>query len=234
MTRIVCYLGALFVSFGVITAELQARENPEQPAIMTESAQKSVTPISALRMMKDGNKRFLAGTLRKQDTKEALTVTAPHQYPFASVLSCIDARVPVEQIFDQKIGVMCVARVAGNMANEDILGSLEYASKAAGSRLIVVLGHTACGAVKGAYENAELGNLTGLLNKIKPAIEVAKADKRKTSLPFKDSIAQSNVGVVIDNIRTNSPVLAEMEKAGSIKIVGAMYDVQTGTVTWFE
>ena len=165
--------------------------------------------------------------------------TSTGQFPFATILSCIDSRVSSELIFDQGIGDIFSVRVAGNFVNEDILGSMEFACKLAGTKVIVVLGHTACGAVKGACDDAKLGNLTALLSKIKPAVEAvtepADASLRNSgNIDFVNTVAEKNVSMTIDNIRTESPVLKEMEDEGAIKIVGAMYDIKNGSVTFYE
>jgi carbonic anhydrase len=161
--------------------------------------------------------------------------TSNGQFPFATILSCIDSRVSSELIFDQGIGDIFSVRIAGNFANEDILGSMEFACKLAGTKLIVVLGHTACGAVKGACDHARLGNLTTLINKIEPAVEavIEPTDenlRNSSNIDFVNTVAEKNVEMTIAKIRIDSPVLAEMEKQGEIKIIGGMYDINTGKV----
>ena len=165
--------------------------------------------------------------------------TSTGQYPFATVLHCIDSRVSAEYVFDQGIGDLFSIRIAGNFVNEDILGSMEFACKLAGTKVLVVLGHTACGAVKGACDHARLGNLTALINKIEPAVNAVKtpadADLRNSSnMDFVNDVAAKNVEMTIDNIRTRSSVLSEMEANGEIKIVGGMYDIATGKVDYYE
>ncbi|MEO6740388.1 MAG: carbonic anhydrase family protein [Chthoniobacteraceae bacterium] len=160
------------------------------------------------------------------------------QYPYASVVSCLDSRTGTELIFDQGIGDVFNARVAGNIVNPDILGSLEFASKVAGSKLIAVIGHTKCGAVKGACDHVKLGNLTGLLNRIEPAVKatpsVGGSDRSSKNAEFVDAAAQQNVRKAMANIRQNSPILRQMEKEGQIQIVGGMHDITTGKVTFFN
>jgi carbonic anhydrase len=184
-----------------------------------------MTPAEAIQRLKDGNRRFVTDALLDRPWSEHVAATAEGQYPFAAVLGCIDSRVPVEKVFDQGLGDLLTARVAGNVVNADVLGSLEFACRIAGSKVVVVLGHTSCGAVKGAIDQVELGNLTGLLGKIRPAIEAAGNRSRD-----EDYVAELNVGRSIDAIRHGSPVLAEMEQQGEIVICGAMYDLGTGEV----
>ncbi|HBL78708.1 MAG TPA: carbonic anhydrase, partial [Aequorivita sp.] len=170
---------------------------------------------------------------------EQVNDTSDGQFPFATILSCIDSRVSAELVFDQGLGDIFSIRIAGNFVNEDILGSMEFASKLAGTKLIVVLGHTSCGAIKGACDDAKMGNLTGMLAKIKPAVESVSEPKdegqrNSKNLDFVDAVAEKNVTLTIDNIRNMSPILKEMEDNNEIDIVGAMYDINTGAVSFFE
>lgn len=208
---------------------------PYKPGItMTKAVQAGLTPDSTLAILKAGNKRFVAGKPLVRNLKQKVSQTALGQFPMASVLGCIDSRVPPEEVFDLSIGDIFAARVAGNIVNEDILGSLEYASKVAGSRLIVVLGHTNCGAVKGACDGVKMGNLTTLLDKIAPAVAATKTSGERSSKnhQFVDDVIEMNVDLVIKNIRDKSPILKELEDAGKIKIVGAVYDTASGKVAW--
>jgi carbonic anhydrase len=201
-----------------------------------KACQDAVTPDMVLKSLEKGNKRFVSGRPQAKNYIKQVKATAAGQFPLASIVSCIDSRAPAEIVFDQGIGDVFNARVAGNIVNEDILGSLEFASKVAGSKLIVVLGHTSCGAIKGACDDAKLGNLTGLLGKIKPiAASVAPDVKERTSKnhEFVEMVSAANVKATVQNIREKSPVLKEMEDKGEIKIVGAMYDVKTGRVFWY-
>lgn len=193
----------------------------------TQESQAQITPQTAHQMLVEGNERFVANKKASRNLNQQILDTSEGQYPFAAVLSCIDSRVPAEIVFDQGIGDIFSARVAGNIINEDILGSLEYSCKVAGSKLIVVLGHTKCGAVTAACKQVELGNITALLNKIQPAVE--KVNKEVTPASIEET-ATVNVGLSIENIRKESPILEEMETNGDIKIVGAIYDVSTGNV----
>ncbi len=202
----------------------------------TATSQSEITPGKALDFLKDGNKRFLEKKPLSRDLIQQVNETASGQFPFAAIVSCIDSRIPTEVVFDQGIGDVFNARVAGNIVNEDILGSLEFACKLAGSKLIVVLGHTSCGAVKGACDNAQLGNLTTLLAKIKPAVDEIKTpsgvERNSSNLSFVNDVAEKNVELTIQNIKDQSEVLKEMNANGDINIIGAMYDVKTGKVVF--
>ncbi len=201
----------------------------------TKETQAAISPQNALELLKEGNKRFVEKNQADRDLLVQVEQTASGQYPFATILSCIDSRVSAELIFDQGVGDIFSARVAGNIVNEDILGSMEFACKLAGTKIIVVLGHTACGAVKGACDDAKMGNLTELLSKIRPAVnaitEPSDASERTSkNINFVNTVAEKNVQMTIDNIRTQSPVLKEMEDNGEILIVGGMYDISNGKV----
>lgn len=203
----------------------------------TKETQAAMTPVTAIEALKAGNQRFVENKQLARDLLDQVNDTSTGQYPFATILSCIDSRVSAELVFDQGVGDIFSARVAGNFVNEDILGSMEFACKLAGTKVIVVLGHTACGAVKGACDDAKLGNLTALLSKIKPAVEAVKepsnpADRTSKNISFVNEVAEKNVHMTIDNIRKESPVLKEMEDMGQINIVGAMYDINDGKVTF--
>jgi carbonic anhydrase len=201
----------------------------------TKESQDQMTAASALQELKDGNQRFIQKKQLSRDLMQQVSETSTGQFPFATVLSCIDSRVSSELIFDQGIGDIFSVRIAGNFVNEDILGSMEFASKLAGTKLVLVLGHTACGAVKGACDHARLGNLTALINKIEPAVDAVKepADesmRNSSNIDFVNDVAEVNVKMTIDNIRAQSQVLKEMEDAGKIQILGGMYDIKTGEV----
>jgi len=202
-----------------------------QPPVQTRETQSALTPAEALEHLREGNRRFREGRPVARDLFAQVNATASGQYPFAIVLGCVDSRVPIETVFDQGIGDVFTARVAGNVINPDLLGSMEFACKLAGAKAILVLGHTSCGAVKGAMAGAELGNLTGLLGKIAPAVrEVAPDGADPGDLPVVDAVAERNVHRTIDAIRCDSPVLEGLEKEGGIVIQGAMYDVASGEV----
>ena len=205
----------------------------------TKETQDLMTPSLALDALKDGNERFLKGNQVTRNLNAQVDETSGGQYPFATVLHCIDSRVSAEHVFDQGIGDLFSIRIAGNFVNEDILGSMEFACKLAGTKVLVVLGHTACGAIKGACDHVRLGNLTALINKLEPAVEAVdfpvEADlKNSSNIDFVNSVASKNVLMTIDNIRNQSPILKEMEADGAIKIVGGMYDIATGNVNFYE
>ena len=205
----------------------------------TRETQSSMTSEKSLQHLKDGNVRFQHNLKINRNLSEQVKDTSVGQFPFATVLSCIDSRVSSELIFDQGLGDIFSIRIAGNFVNDDVLGSMEFACKLAGTRLIVVLGHTGCGAVKGACDDAKLGNLTTLLGKIKPAV-IAVSSPEDVSLRnssnsvFVDNVAIKNVELTIDRILNESDVLSEMKRNGEIQIVGAMYDVKTGIVNFYE
>jgi carbonic anhydrase len=195
---------------------------------LTKEIQASIRPNDAVTRLKEGNKRFLQNKKTKRDLLTQVEKTGSGQFPFAALLSCIDSRVPAELVFDQGIGDIFNVRVAGNIVNEDILGSLEYSCKVAGSKLVLVLGHTRCGAVTSACKHVELGNITPLLDKIQPAVgSVVKGDLTPELI---EEVAVKNVENSIEQIRNESPILKEMEDNGEIVIAGAIYDVVSGAV----
>jgi carbonic anhydrase len=200
----------------------------------TKISQAQINPKIALGLLKNGNERFLNNLSLKRSFSAQIIETSSGQYPFAVILSCIDSRIPTEIVFDQGIGDIFNARIAGNFVNEDILGSMEFACKLAGSKLIVVMGHTSCGAVKGACDAAKLGNLTQMLEKIQPAVTATTTksgeDRSSGNLDFVNRVALENVKMTITDITDKSEVLHEMKMEGSIDIVGAMYNVASGKV----
>ncbi len=202
----------------------------------TAQSQGLISPEQAVELLKEGNERFVQKKQLNRDLLQQVEETAGGQYPFAAVVSCIDSRIPTEVVFDQGIGDIFNARVAGNIVNEDILGSLEFACKLAGAKAIIVMGHTSCGAVKGACDDAKLGNLTQMLGKIKPAVEQTTTaegeDRNSGNIEFVNNVASKNVELTIENITSQSAVLKEMADNGEITIVGAMYDVKTGLITF--
>ncbi len=202
----------------------------------TPESQSAITPSQAIEILKQGNVRFTSGSTTSRDYQSQVSQTAGGQYPLAAVVSCIDSRIPTEIVFDQGIGDIFNARIAGNFVNEDILGSLEFACKVAGAKAIVVMGHTSCGAIKGACDKAELGNLTQLLEKITPAVDAVEtpegADRSSANAAFVDAVAAKNVEFTLAKIRENSSVLNEMLEANEIEIIGAMYDVASGKVSF--
>ena len=203
---------------------------------LTREQRDQLTPDEVLAMLKHGNDRFRAGKMLPHDYLVQKRQTIGGQYPAAAVLSCIDSRAPAEIVFDAGIGDAFNSRIAGNVANDDVLGSLEFACAAAGAKLIVVMGHTSCGAVKGAIDGVQLGHLTGLLEKIKPAVAATKYTGERASKngDFVDAVAKTHVARTVDAIRSQSSVLAGLAKDGKIKIVGAMYYLQGGRVEFLS
>ena len=204
----------------------------------TKETQALMTPQTSLTALKEGNDRFLNGNQVARNLNAQVAETSAGQYPFATVLNCIDSRVSAEHIFDQGIGDLFSIRIAGNFVNEDILGSMEFACKLAGTKVLVVLGHTACGAVKGACDHARLGNLTTLINKLEPAVDAVaspaeESERTSANSQFVDAVAAKNVEMTIADIREKSPILKEMEDNGEIQIVGGMYDISTGKVSFY-
>jgi carbonic anhydrase len=199
---------------------------------LTKEQRDSMTPLQVIDELKKGNERFRTGKMAPRDYLVEKRSSAAGQYPAAVVLGCVDSRVPVEIVFDTGIGDIFTARVAGNIVEDDMLGSMEFACAVSGAKLVLVTGHTACGAIKGAINDVVLGNLTGLLARIKPAVAGTKFDGEKSSknASYVDAVARTNVVLGLAEIRRRSPILEELEKKGSIKVVGAMYDVATGVV----
>ncbi|TXD82717.1 carbonic anhydrase [Subsaximicrobium wynnwilliamsii] len=205
----------------------------------TKETQATMTPQKSLNYLKEGNQRFQNNLKANRNLLEQVNDTSDGQFPFATVLSCIDSRVSAELVFDQGLGDIFSVRIAGNFVNEDILGSMEFASKLAGTKLIVVLGHTSCGAIKGACDDAKLGNLTNMLAKITPAVNAVneptdKSLRNSKNIEFVDNVSKKNVILTLDKIRAQSPILKEMEDNNEINIVGGMYDINTGEVTFYE
>ena len=201
---------------------------------LSKEERDSLTPSQVIEELKKGNERFREGKMVPRDYRAEKKSSAKGQYPAAVILGCLDSRVPAEIIFDTGIGDTFIGRIAGNVVNDDMLGSMEFGCAASGSKVILVLGHTSCGAIKGAIDDVELGNLTGLLARIKPAVTATKFDGEKSSknAAYVDAVAQTNVVLTVTQIRRRSPVLEDLEKKGTISIVGAMYDLANGMVTF--
>jgi carbonic anhydrase len=219
----------IFVSLGIISAQ----------TVQTKESQAKMTSRHALERLREGNARFAAGKAQNHAVYRAeVSATGKGQYPFAAFVSCIDSRVDVDYIFDLNNGDAFDARVVGGIVDPDILGSLEYATEEAGAKLIVVLGHTHCGGIKGACDDLQMGNLTGALAKIRPAVQTVAKDWKDGEMnskndKFVDAVMRENVKLVMKNIREQSEIIHELEKKGKIIIVGAAYDVETGKVTFF-
>lgn len=219
------------------TAEVKVEEEMPVKEVLTAEQQKALTPDQVLQDLKDGNARFASGNLTKRDHSEQVRQSASGQYPKAVVLSCLDSRVPVEDVFDQGIGDLFVGRVAGNFVNEDLLGSMEFACKVAGAKLVLVMGHQHCGAVKGAIDDVKLGNITAMLEKIKPAVTMSAdfaGEKSSKNEDFVRTVSENNVRHAMNQIREKSPILKEMEANGEIKIVGAFYSLANGEMTFIN
>lgn len=216
-----------------------ASVEPRVETVLTEEERDNLTPDEILNYLKQGNQRFVSGTLTIRDHSQQVRDAATGQFPKAIVLSCADSRVPVEDVFDRGIGDLFVARVAGNFENTDILGTMEFACKVSGSKLILVLGHEHCGAIRGAIDHVELGNITAMLKNIQPAIKQVdvtgfKGNKTSQNEAYVHEVAEQNIWETMDNIRKYSPILKAMEDNKEIKIVGGMYDINTGQVTFME
>ena len=202
---------------------------------LTKEMRNSLTPENALQLLKDGNHRFVTNLKRNHNLLQQVNDTSDEQYPFALILSCIDSRTSAELIFDQGLGDIFSCRIAGNILNEDILGSMEFACKVAGAKLIMVLGHSECGAIKGACNNVKMGNLTGLLKKIRVVVKEFSKDKQvnQQSTDFIDLISKENVKNVLKNIPKKSKIIHDLVKSKKIIIVGAMYDISSGKVDFY-
>ena len=219
--------------------EHAAASNPKPlvERVLTQEEQQNLTPDEVITILKKGNQQFVSGTLTYRDHSKQVRDAALGQYPKAVILSCLDSRIPVEDVFDRGIGDLFIARVAGNFENTDILGSMEFACKVSGSKLVLVLGHEKCGAINGAIDGVQLGNITPMLENIKPAVEYfADYDGEKTSdnEKFTHMVTEQNVRLTIQDIRKHSPILNEMEKNGQIKIVGGIYEMNTGQVSFLK
>jgi carbonic anhydrase len=204
---------------------------------LTKEMQTSITPAMALELLKEGNKRFMSNLKVNRNLLQQANETSDGQHPFAVILSCIDSRTSAELIFDQGLGDVFSVRIAGNIVNEDILGSMEFGCKVAGAKMIVVLGHTKCGAVMGACDHVEMGNLTALLTKIRPAVDdetMTKENRNSKNSTFVENVAAINVKRTVSAIMQRSPILKEMIEAKKIGIVGGIYDITTGAVTFYS
>src|SRR5580704_9700439 len=220
----------------IVSAPLLGVSEQSDAAALTKELRDQLTPDQIIELMKQGNERFRAGKMAPHDYLAQKRATVAGQYPAAVILSCIDSRAPAEIIFDVGIGDTFNARVAGNIATDDLLGSLEFACALAGAKVVLVMGHTACGAIKGAIDGAQLGNLTGLLDRIKPAVAATKyaGERSSKNYEFVDAVAKSNVRLALEELRRRSEVLAGLEKEGKIKVSGSMYHLTGGRVDFFS
>jgi carbonic anhydrase len=230
--RAFCRAAGAATAVGVVEASLGSAL---AHADLTKEQRDKMTPDEIIQQMKAGNERFRSGRQQHRDLMREAKATAKGQYPAAIVFSCVDSRAPVELILDFGIGDIFSGRVAGNVADEDALGSMEFACKVAGSKVVLVMGHTGCGAIKGAIDEVQLGNLTTLLAKIRPAVEATQytGERSAKNYAFVDAVGRKNVSLTIANIREKSSVLRDLESSGSIKIVGSMYNLETGVVEFF-
>ena len=224
------------VTAGGLAGCAQSSE-PLVTSTIDKAQQSAITPDEVLARLKTGNERFVIGQSLRRDYPAQVAATAGGQYPMAAILSCIDSRSTPEIVFDQGIGDLFVARVAGNYATADILGSMEFATKVAGARLVVVMGHTECGAIKGACDNVELGNLTTVIQSLRPAVDDVKdaqGDRTSKNKKFVQLVAEAKVRRTVARIRQDSPILRDLEQSGQIKIVGAMHDISSGQVSFYD
>lgn len=220
-----------------VSAEKKTEQTQVVNHVMTKEQQAALTPDAVLQDFIEGNKRFHSGVKTVRDHSEQIRKAVPGQFPKAVVLSCLDSRVPVEDVFDQGLGDIFVGRVAGNFVNEDLLGSMEFACKVAGAKLILVMGHQHCGAVKSAIDDVKLGNITAMLAKIKPAVQMSQdfaGEKTSKNDEFVEHVSENNVKYAMQQIREKSPILKEMENKGEIKIVGAFYRLTDGTLEFVK
>jgi carbonic anhydrase len=222
-------------ALGVLAASGTRAEAQEACRVFTKDTQGATSPAAAVQMLKEGNERFLTGKMVNCDLMTQVRATASGQAPIACVVGCIDSRVPPEMVFDQRLGSIFSPRIAGNFVNTDILGSLEFACKVAGAKAIVVLGHSECGAIKGAIDQAKLGNLTKMLANFEPAVAAAKIKGERSSKDKKvvQTVADENVKIAVKNITQKSAVLKEMVAKKQLVVVGAMHDVSTGKIVFF-
>lgn len=211
-------------------------DRPAKPVVQTKKSQKKMTPEQALELLKAGNARFVGGCMVNRDLREQVSATASGQYPFAAILSCQDSRTSSEVLFDLNKGDAFSIRIAGNIVNEDVLGGLEFSTKLMGAKLIAVIGHTSCGAIRGAIDSAELGNLTALLGRISPAVASALDGQRRDSNDSKqvEAVAKENVLLAMRQIRERSPIIRDMIDAEQVGLVGGMYNLSTGRVKFYK
>ncbi|PIF30095.1 carbonic anhydrase [Flavobacterium sp. 9] len=232
-------ISGILILFISCNKDYKKQKEKIQPLVhvMTKEEQTKLTPNDVLQQFIDGNKRFQSGVTTVRDHSAQVRKSAPGQFPKAFILSCVDSRVPVEDVFDQGLGDVFVGRVAGNFVNEDQLGSMEFACKLTGAKLILVMGHQHCGAIKGAINDVKLGNITAMLAKIKPAVKMSQdfqGEKKSKNDEFVKYVAENNIKYTIQQIREKSTILKEMEDKGKIKIVGVFYNLTNGTCEFLK
>jgi carbonic anhydrase len=233
MRRFWCVVSLLLMA-GSAFAQNSA---PRVERVLTQKEQEALKPEEVLQLLKDGNQRFLSGSVTSRDHSAQVRHAAGGQFPKAMILSCVDSRIPVEDVFDRGIGDIFVARVAGNFENTDILGSMEFATKVSGAKLVLVLGHEDCGAVKAAIDQAQLGNITEMLKNIKPAVDSLSdypGDQTSANPEFVHLVMERNVRLTMGDTRQRSPIMKQMEKDGQLKISGALYDMKTGAIEFLD
>lgn len=237
-TRISNLIVAAALAFFVLVGNALAHDNNSRTnRVLTQEEQAALTPEKILRLLRKGNGRFTSNSLTSRDHSSLVRDAASGQFPKAIVLSCVDSRIPVEDVFDVGIGDVFVARVAGNFENTDILGSMEFATKVSGAKVILVLGHEDCGAIKAAIDDARLGNITAMLKNIKPAVDSLasyEGDKSSSNPDFVHRVAVRNVELSVQDIRQRSAIIKKLEDDGELKIVGALYSMKSGTVEFFD
>jgi len=239
--NVITILAIFAISVSACTSNETDQQINNEPTlvsdVVTSEIQASLTPDEILQGMKDGNERFVNNNLTPRDYQAQVKATSGGQHPEAVIISCIDSRVPVEHIFDKGVGDVFVARVAGNFVNEDILGSTEFGTAVAGSKVIIVMGHKSCGAVKAAIDDVEMGNITAMLTKIKPAVEMSEdfdGEQTTDNGDYVTEVVNNNVLHTIAEMRENSPIIANLESNGDVVIAGAFYDLETGRVTFLD
>lgn len=232
-----CQLIVMACLFSLSQIGSAAETMPIHKAVMTAESQSEMTPEQALQRLQEGNQRFVDGTMKNRDFVKQAKLTSAGQHPSIVMLNCIDSRTPPEIIFDQGIGDIFAIRIAGNIQNNDIIGSMEFGTKVAGAKLIAIIGHTSCGALRGACQQVKLGNLTGLLQKIQPAVKQAAKEvgtRDCNQVTYIDQIAKDNVLLVMKQIKAQSPIITKLIKEGKINLVGGIQDISTGKVTFFD
>ena len=234
MKRISCIVGLIVMMTGSAFAQ---SSSPRVERVLTQAEQEALTPDEVLQLLKDGNRRFVSGSVTSRDHSAQVREAAGGQFPKAMILSCVDSRIPVEDVFDRGIGDIFVARVAGNFENTDILGSMEFATKVSGAKVILVMGHEDCGAIKAAIDQAKLGNITEMLENIKPAVESLsdyEGDQTSANPEFVHLVAKTNVRLTMVDIRKRSAIIKGMEDQGQLAIAGALYDMKTGSIEFLD
>ncbi len=235
-TNILSVLALSLLTVACTNAQNYSSTEPVKE-VLTKEKQDALTPEAVLEGLKAGNERFVNNNLTARDWQAQVAATAGGQFPEAVIISCLDSRVPVEQVFDKGVGDIFVGRIAGNNVNTDMLGSIEFGTAVAGSKVVVVMGHEACGAVKSAIDDVQVGNITALLSNIKPAIEMSgdfEGDQSNANNDYVTHVVENNVRFTIEEMRKNSPMIAELERNGDILIAGAFYDLDTGKVTFID